>query len=599
MSPPNDGWQGWGLGAGTFPDKCGNNTTGGFRFDLNNWWENSAIALDAPGEINTYWYDNHEDASIPMDDSRRFKTSTSPNGWGDNNWHFVVATYTANGFHSNGQANQNDLSIYIDGAKASCCPYVGGTPINRSNDANMRFGYRNSSDPTRGYHGNLDEVYAFNKALTPLEQAALYASYSYDPGLICGNARTTLVLDLEAKYAKDKDGNPIGSDNTAVQTIPDMAFTNSSNAEDAVMTDPKRQPVYKVGIFGEYEPGIMFTYDYGKLNYGISDIMQSPYNAEITSGVADMYSPDATTPKTLIVEFKVGESVNKDKVPQPYYSDGRQTIFEAGGPLSGYNMYISNGYLCFGMWNRFERKFIQFDGDNPSFYPLTPNTVYLANLEFDNDAIGENANPKFRVSVSMSNGSDATFSPWVPFSGLTYDGTTGSPDYSGVGGACRTAYYDYSTGETYSDHFGGYISGIWIYNELLVSPVLDGYYNTYGHLLGNNFSFAVPYPNDELHKDAWSISETNLLPESMIMSSAYPNPFDTKTSFGINLPEKQIVTVELYDAMGNRVQTIYTGELGKGVHDFSIDGSNLSSGMYVFKVAGNNFVETGKVVLNK
>jgi hypothetical protein len=308
------------------------------------------------------------------------------------------------------------------------------------------------------------------------------------------------------------------------------------------------------------------------------------------------------------VEFKVGNSVNSSGDATPYYSDGRQTIFEAGGPLSGFNVYISQGYICFGMWNRFERKYIKYTNGTPSFYPLTPNSIYLANLEFDG------ANKRIRAAITQANSTATTYSNWYSFSGLTNDPTSGSSsgDWSGVGGASRTSYYDYNTGETYSDHFGGQIGGIWLYNSFLPanSPALDAYYNNLGHLLGTGYSFVIPSDNSNQNSQRkpntdWKLIEGQPLPDNQYsengagLSPAYPNPFTTTTSFGINLPDKQIVNVELFDAMGNRVKTIYAGELSSGVHDFTIDGTSLNSGMYLYKVTGEGFVQSGKVVLSK
>jgi hypothetical protein len=328
--------------------------------------------------------------------------------------------------------------------------------------------------------------------------------------------------------------------------------------------------------------------------------MYTKYHSEITTDNAhDMYNPD-NTPKTLIILFKVGNSNNHGYGdPAPYYSDGRQTIYEAGGPLSGFNVYISNGYLCFGMWNRFESQFIKYGGSpvKPDFYPMDADQIYMACLEFDGT--------QFRASVSK-----ATTDPdpagqgsypgsgWYNFSGLTYDNTDGgSADLSGVGGAHRTAYYDYNTGETYSDHFGGYIGGIWLYNTVMDKDYLDQLFALKAQDIGSDYKLIPPF-NDKI-SEGWELMGKTAITDGNILSSAYPNPFTTTTSFGINLPEKQNIIIELYNDQCSKVQTIYAGELSKGLHDFKINGNELSSGLYLFKVTGDNFVQTGKVILSK
>jgi hypothetical protein len=592
MSPPSQDYRGWGLGAGNFGTYCPGNTVAGIRFDLNDVWSGKAVVLDVPGTNNTYWYNGSNQVA---------NKNGNTNGWGDGNWHFVVATYTGKNYDPVlKKADPKDLIVYIDGANASGCRYNGTTVQTMINNANMRIGYRNSQDPNRGFKGMIDEVYAFNRALTPLEQATLFAYYPSNPELRISSCtqdfEPTLVLDLDPIYATDNNGAGINTNGIAVKTLPDM----TSIKEDAVMTNLKRQPKFEKAVFGEYRPGIKFEFDYAPDKYGYSDIMESPYHKEITSGVTNKWNPadpeddeaESFTSKTLLVEFKVGASINQNPPdPVPYYSDGRQTICEFGGPLSGFNIYISKGYLCYGIWNRFERVYIQYNGNNPSFYPLDRNSIYLANLQFDSE------NLKFRVSVSKSGGTLPTWSDWVSFKGVTKD----AEDWSGIGGACRTAYYDYSIGSTYSDHFGGYIGGVWLFNELLVEEDLNGYYNILGNLLGSGYTFPVPaYPSTPKETDGdWLVFNEVISPEGKQVSEAFPNPFATRTSFGVYIDAQQYVLIELFDAHGSRIQTIFAGLLNKGVHDFTIDGTSLSSGMYLYKVTGADFVQTGKVILNK
>lgn len=326
--------------------------------------------------------------------------------------------------------------------------------------------------------------------------------------------------------------------------------------------------------------------DYGVTKYGYSDIMESPYNPEITSDIDDKWEPQPID-KSLFIVFKTGQNVNQIYSAYPYYSDGRQTIFEAGGPLSGFNMYISNGKLCFGMWNRFEKKYLLYDpqgSDNP-FYPLNPNEVYLSNLEYNS------ISKSFKVSISNKNITES--SPTVTFKGITKD----DEDKTGIGGAARTSYHDYNTGETYSDHFGGLLGDIMLYNNLGKNNESSEVVYTF---LNDRYNQGWIPPLPKKGDGEWKIIETsNFDFESIALSSAYPNPCAKQTSFGLWLPEKQNVIIELFDAYGNRVSVIYSGILLSGIHDFYIDASNLSNGMYIYRAMGDGFTKSGKVIVNK
>jgi hypothetical protein len=583
MTSPGSNYKGWGLGAG---GRVLNGHYGNFRFDLNDSWTDKAIYLDVDG----YPYDND-------------------NGYADGKWHFIVATYSAEHFNDKnnpGTPSALDLIVYIDGSIVSdnqISRTTNGAAENMVNTAKFRIGHRsaNFDDSNRGYHGAIDEVYLFNSALSSDEQSALYTSYTGEAsGQYCQASDNGLVLWYEPGIALDNNGNLILTDNVAVKTWPDQTETK----ENATMSDLNRQPVWLKNGMADGIPGVQFTYDYAAADYGKSDILTSPYNSEITSVVPDIFNP-SQTPKTLVVEFKTGNHVNEyDQNGSlvenpPYYSDGRQTIFEAGGPMSGFNIYISHGYLCYGMWNYTESKFIKYDSKG-DYYPLSGTTAYIAIIEYNPDhLIDGSIVPSFRAALSKAGATDAVYSDWVPFSGLLYDATgVQGGDLTGIGGASRTQYYDYNTGETYSDHFGGVIGEVWLYNDVFNGTTRPQFYQTVNNITGLDF----PTPPDESSQrisDNWQYFQNNLVIDSDIHLNVYPNPFNDKATLQMSIPENMNASVELFNVLGERVALISDGTLSKGYHEMTIDGSTLNSGLYIFKVSGNGFVQTGTVVLSK
>ena len=66
------------------------------------------------------------------------------------------------------------------------------------------------------------------------------------------------------------------------------------------------------------------------------------------------------------------------------------------------------------------------------------------------------------------------------------------------------------------------------------------------------------------------------------------------------VPTEQSVSVTLHDAMGRRVQTLFEGNLDANEqHWVAIDGAGLASGVYIYKVQGENFTESRSVSLQK
>ncbi len=366
--------------------------------------------------------------------------------------------------------------------------------------------------------------------------------------------------------------------------------------EDATIADNKRIPQYRNesnGIHGS--PGVEFVLDYTLTGYGLSDILACPYHQEITSGHADRWSPVAED-KSLFIVFQTGTKIDDSGEELPYYSNGNQVIFETGGPLSGMNMYISNGKLCFGMWNRFEQRFLVFDpADGSDLYPLDPEEVYLANLEYNA------ATKRFRAIVNTRSGNiPVAASPLVDFRGLTKEN-----DLSGVGGAARTRFHNFSTGETYSHHFGGKIADLMLYNEFFdmsgsknpqqVYDFLNDRYMDFDGLVSGFF-----YPGENLfpqpkEKD-WKVISYDQAP-GKILSNVLPNPVEETATFGLQLQSEENVNIKIYDALGSEIINLYSGILPAGFHNFPIDASNMAGGIYIIKVVGESFTETTKMIV--
>ena len=88
------------------------------------------------------------------------------------------------------------------------------------------------------------------------------------------------------------------------------------------------------------------------------------------------------------------------------------------------------------------------------------------------------------------------------------------------------------------------------------------------------------------------------LPETHLLSAAYPNPFTPQTVFTLIVRRSQHVRLALYDLTGRRVDMLFEGFLQAGTpHRFTIQGNDLPSGVYVYRVVGEGFSDSRAVVL--
>ncbi len=87
--------------------------------------------------------------------------------------------------------------------------------------------------------------------------------------------------------------------------------------------------------------------------------------------------------------------------------------------------------------------------------------------------------------------------------------------------------------------------------------------------------------------------------EPFIIEQNYPNPFNPRTSLVINMLEDMDVEITVYNLEGKEISKIFKGFLTSGIHKFSFDATDLSSGIYLYKVSTPNFSDTKKMILTK
>jgi photosystem II stability/assembly factor-like uncharacterized protein len=83
------------------------------------------------------------------------------------------------------------------------------------------------------------------------------------------------------------------------------------------------------------------------------------------------------------------------------------------------------------------------------------------------------------------------------------------------------------------------------------------------------------------------------------LSQNYPNPFNPTTKINYSVPQFGLVTIKVYDLLGEEVATIINEEKNRGNYEIDFNGIGLPSGIYFYKLTAGNFSETKKLVLMK
>ena len=89
------------------------------------------------------------------------------------------------------------------------------------------------------------------------------------------------------------------------------------------------------------------------------------------------------------------------------------------------------------------------------------------------------------------------------------------------------------------------------------------------------------------------------VPESYALSQNYPNPFNPSTKINYDLQTDGKVSITLYDITGKQASVIVNEMKTAGYYTVSFNASNLSSGMYFYRMEAGNFVSVKKMLLIK
>ncbi len=111
---------------------------------------------------------------------------------------------------------------------------------------------------------------------------------------------------------------------------------------------------------------------------------------------------------------------------------------------------------------------------------------------------------------------------------------------------------------------------------------------------------AYPELWDELRKrygEPSAIRQHAQNPQKFELLQNYPNPFNPETTIHFRLAAKSQVRLEVYNMLGQKIQTLLNGEQKVGIHSVRFNASALASGVYFYKLSGPDFVRIRKMIV--
>jgi len=157
------------------------------------------------------------------------------------------------------------------------------------------------------------------------------------------------------------------------------------------------------------------------------------------------------------------------------------------------------------------------------------------------------------------------------------------------------SHYYSVTGNEYlyailTTQFGIVPQNVYLYNDSTEYQVLQDYITS---VIGPVIS---PY-----HRTAPKTIANNLtnIPHSMNLSQNFPNPFNPSTTIKCSIASDGYYNLKVFNTLGEEVYTIINGYLKQGEYNYSFNARNLPSGVYIYRLTGDNVNLSRKMLLLK
>ncbi len=95
------------------------------------------------------------------------------------------------------------------------------------------------------------------------------------------------------------------------------------------------------------------------------------------------------------------------------------------------------------------------------------------------------------------------------------------------------------------------------------------------------------------------VKETDIIPNEFALSQNYPNPFNPTTNINVSIAKYGNYSLRVYNILGQLVTTLFEGEMNPGNYKITFNAGNFASGVYIYRLYGNNVNISKKMVLIK
>ena len=139
--------------------------------------------------------------------------------------------------------------------------------------------------------------------------------------------------------------------------------------------------------------------------------------------------------------------------------------------------------------------------------------------------------------------------------------------------------------------------------EARITRIVQGFDRPLDALMLDNNIYVIEYGNGSLWKISLPMEPASVaineeqLPGAFMLYQNYPNPFNPSTKIKFVLVQPDIVLLEIFNTLGQKIATLLNKPMPAGNHEVEFNGQNLPRGIYYYRFQASEFKHVKKMVL--
>ncbi len=132
-----------------------------------------------------------------------------------------------------------------------------------------------------------------------------------------------------------------------------------------------------------------------------------------------------------------------------------------------------------------------------------------------------------------------------------------------------------------------------------LEPQLYSYSDDISSLIFTSLAYRLKQIDLDGSFEYSNIVEVEIMPTKFELAQNYPNPFNPNTTIKFSLPKQTQLRINIYNMLGELIETLAEGTFNAGYHSVTFSGTHLATGTYIYRLESSEFVQTKKFLLLK